>query len=440
MQGWVIIGTMQSSKMNALESNRSEYSFDISIFIYNFLFHFHSALLLFHAPLWGKTVLSASSNYQSYIYIFATLASSALTKPLGAMLLLFKKMRNQQAFAFQMTASLHILSSVLLLLSLTPTNFKPFYFLLAKLLQGVALGCENSMVRMIFSQNHDRYIQRMTRYEMMCVFSYMGGSLFLESETHLFHMISFYVLISFILGVHRLYVLKNKPFHTLEKDQTIIKSIKLEMVSWHQKIISMVYVAVLQFLYQISFFFPFVLCQMYASLMNIPLYPPQHEKMATMVLFLWDAVCLAMISYGVRYKNMSKVFYTGLLLLMVCIYFYSFINIKTSYVHIFILQMLTVLAGVCVMVPQMQWGFDALKGKVPHRFLASSQGALVHMASTLWGRLLPLGAVFAIEKTKDLGQVCIYALGAMLFSAFILMLNNKEVRSSDLIRGSLVQA
>ncbi len=426
MQELVIIGTMQSSKMKVLKAPRFISSFDSSIFLYNFLFHFHSALLLFHAPLWGQTVLNTSSNYQSYTYIFALLASSALTKPLGAMLLLFKKIRNHQSFGFQMTAFLQILSSLLFLLSLTPTNFKVLYFLLAKLLQGVALGCESSMIRMIFSQNHDRYIQRITRYEMMCIFSYMGGSLFLESETHPFNMISFYVLISIFLGVHRLYLLKNKPFHILEKEQTI-KLVTPEMVSWHQKMISVVYVVVLQFLYQISFFFPFVLFQMYASLMKIPLYPPVHEKMAIMVLFLWDAVCLVLIARFLRYKNMPKVFYTGIFLLMICIYFYGFINIKTSFFYIFILQMLTVFAGVCVMVPQMQWGFNALKEKVPHHLLASSQGAIIHIASALWGRLLPLWAVFAIEKTNNLSQISYYALWATLLSVFILILNDHNL-------------
>ncbi|MBA4250096.1 MAG: hypothetical protein C0440_05870 [Candidatus Pelagibacter sp.] len=410
-----------------LKAPRFISSFDVSIFIYNFLFHFHSALLLFYAPLWGKTVLNTVSNYQSYTYIFVLLASSALTKPLGAMLLLFKKIRNNLFFAFQMTACLHLLSSALLFLSLTPTNFKVFYFLTAKLLQGVALGVENSLVRMIFSQNHEHYIQRITYYEMMCILSYMCGSTYLESENSIIYMISVYVLISIILCVHRFYLLQSQPFFILEKTQ-IIKSAKPEIVSLYQKMISIVYVAVLQFLYQISFFFPFVLCQVYASLIKIQWIVPLHEKLAITLLFLWDAVCLVIVARFVTYKSMSKVFYAGIFILIPCLYLYGNIDARTPYFYIYIIQMLTVLAGVCVMVPQMQWGFNALKGKVPHRLLPFSQGAIVHIASALWGRLLPLWAVFAIEKTKDLSQISHYALWAMLLSVFILILNERILK------------
>lgn len=416
---------MQNSQMKVLKAPRSISFFDFSIFLYNFLFHFHSALLLFYAPLWGSAVLNTASSYQSYTYIFVLLASSALTKPLGASLLLFKRLRNHPSHAFQMTSFLQVLSSLLLLLSLGVTNFNAYYFLLAKLLQGVALGCENSLVRMLFSQNHDRYIQRITRYEMMCIFSYMLGSLYLDSVISLMYMVSVYVSFSIILCVHRLYALQNNQFEIVDKRHQALPD---EKVSWYFKIISIMYVAVLQFLYQITFFFPFVLCKMYASLMKIQLCPPMHEKLATLLLFLWDVICLVFVLRFVCYKNMPKVFYAGIFVLVPCIYLFGFIDKNAPYVYIYILQMLTVFAGVCVMVPQMQWGFNALNGKIPHHLLPFSQGALVHIASALWGRLLPVWAVFAIEKTNNLTQISQYALFAMLFLFFVLFLHSLNLK------------
>lgn len=415
---------MPSNVFNISGLKKSENALDTSIYLYNFLFHFHSGLLLFYAPLWGSSVLKTSSTSQAYTYIFVLLASSVITKPLGATLLLFDKIRDNQALAFKITASMQVLSVVCLALSLTLTTFGTILFLCAKFLQGTAFGCENSMVRMIYTHNHDRYIQRMTTYEIMCVFSYMVASFYLYDANYVKIMLYLYLMVSISFCLYRFFVFK---YHKFETDIFKVKAVITAKapVLRNQKILSFLYVAALQFLYQVTFFFPFVLCQMYQSFLKIQYLLPLQEKMAMILLFLWDALCLWIIAKYVDYKKMKTLFYTGMVGLMLCVSGYGYIVHQTSYAYVFVLQMITILTGLCVMVPQMQWGFEALKGHVSYRFLPFSQGAVVHISSGLLGRLLPVIAVMSLEKTNGLTEIALYSSTTIGLILFLLILWNR---------------
>lgn len=415
---------MLNKAFNTGGLKNSKNAFDASIYLYNFLFHFHSGLLLFYAPLWGSSVLKTSSTSQAYIYIFVLLASSVITKPLGATLLLFDRIRNNQALAFKVTACMQVASAACLALSLTLTTFGSILFLCAKFLQGAALGCENSMVRMIYTHNHDRYIQRMTTYEMMCVFSYMIASFYLYDADYVKIMLYVYWMVSILFCLYRFFVFKYHKFATDILKLKAINKAKAPVLR-SQKILSFLYVAALQFLYQVTFFFPFVLCQMYQSFLKIQFLLPLQEKMAMILLFLWDALCLWIIAKYVDYKKMTILFYAGMLGLMLCVSGYGYIVSQTSYVYVFILQMITILTGLCVMVPQMQWGFEALKGYVSYRFLPFSQGAVVHISSGLLGRLLPIMAVMSLEKTSSLTEISLYSSITIGLILFLLSLCNR---------------
>lgn len=398
----------------------SDHALDISIYLYNFLFHFHSGLLLFYAPLWGSSVLQTSSTSQAYIYIFVLLASSVITKPLGALLLIFKRVRNNQALAFKITAFMQLVSAACLVLSWEITSFQMIPFLVAKFLQGAALGCENSMVRVIFTRNHNRYIQRLVMYEIMCILSYMVSSFYLYHNDHVLLMLLFYLIFSAFICIHRLFIFQDDKFTDSCFHKKKINPHKIQ-TAWYGKIIAFFYVAGLQLLNQLTFFFPFVLCQMYNSFVNIYSLSPLQEKIATVLLFLWDLICLIFISNYINYKKMMYLFYAGMIGFMLCVVGYSYINSYISYAYIFTLQMITILTGLCVMLPQMQWGFDALNRHVSQRFLPFSQGAIIHLSAGLLGRLLPLFAVISIEKGASLRLISFISF----FIVFFILLCNK---------------